>query len=306
MIQAFRFDKATTYSQPVGLAQVMQSELTQALLYYLREVLEDEILARLALLYNQVEDEKTITWEGGERAIRANMVQPDALDLMEDLVTAVRESGSTLQRWTNRFALLRLAFKEANVEIPDSTLLKAVKRQVSRVELQFVKGDVSTFDAWKTAVDSIPIADLPAFDAKLCARVTEALPVLPAAKAKTRLDAVSQAGTRKAACRKCQFRSAYVASSAQGVCKRCANGVPAASAPAGPSQPTKTPTPALAPAAGRDVKDKEPTKAKAPQAQAQGSRVPRERAAKEQGEKQRQTGKWLGGAGCFQFGSEEG
>ena len=45
---------------------------------------------------------------------------------------------------------------EAAVSLPDETLLRAVKWQVTRVELQAVKGEVVNFKNWKAAV-AVPV-----------------------------------------------------------------------------------------------------------------------------------------------------
>ena len=230
---AFTFDADSAFNAPSNAQQRMQADFNAVLMFYLREVLSEDILARVIHLYNSEEEPKLISWSKMLKVIKANQPQQDGIELLVDLMSRKRSSGESLHVWCNRLSLIRLALDTEKVTIPESTWVKLFKRQTSRAE-QSVSREMeakTTFAEVKSVVDAIKVADLPVYDSNLCSAVTSKLPVFPQSsrprheKKEDAVDAGAAARDRRPAktqitCSVCGFVFRADSSPHSGKCRR--------------------------------------------------------------------------------------
>ena len=89
---AFVFDPTKAHATP---ANRIQAEFNAALMFFLREVLSEDILARVIHIYNSEEEPRSITWAQMLKVIKANQPQPDSIELLVDLVSRKRASSES-------------------------------------------------------------------------------------------------------------------------------------------------------------------------------------------------------------------
>ena len=106
---AFTFDADSAFNAPSNAQQRMQADFNAVLMFYLREVLSEDILARVIHLYNSEEEPKLISWSKMLKVIKANQPQQDAIELLVDLMSRKRSSGESLHVWCNRLSLIRVS-----------------------------------------------------------------------------------------------------------------------------------------------------------------------------------------------------
>ena len=136
-------------------------------MFFLRDVLAKDILARVFHLYNASGNAKTITWNSVLKVIKANQPRTCALELITEFTSKKRDSGSNIKSWCTSLSLLRLALIEESVTIPNATYIKVYEDQTTRLEHQHI-ASYTTFDELKGLVDACDTSDLPPFDPRAC------------------------------------------------------------------------------------------------------------------------------------------
>ena len=164
----FVFDSSKAFPDAAKDQEQLQNEMNQVLFFFLRDVLGEDVLARVVDLLNGARKPKEITWDVVLAVIYANQPKANAIELLAEFVTKRRGTGVNIKAWFTTLSLLKLALVEEQVTIPASTYIKAFEQQITRAEDQ-VLADYSNFDELKAAVDAVSLADLPAFDSKFVA-----------------------------------------------------------------------------------------------------------------------------------------
>lgn len=160
---AFKFDPNAAFATPTSDLQQMQADFNSVLMFFLKEVLHEDILSRVIHAFNVSDEPKSITWSQMLAIINIHLVQLGGLALLTDMVCIRRANGESLHAWCNRFALLRIAFSNAKIVLPEAIWIEAIRLQITRPEWLLVRDadQKLTFVDLKEAVDAVKQKDLP-------------------------------------------------------------------------------------------------------------------------------------------------
>ena len=173
-LDSFSFDPDDR-GDPKTLAGQLNRELTAALHYYVRTVLEPGIITRLSTLAAELNTSEldALSWTFVRRLALNHTVKPDKVELLAEFTTARREDGMSISAWTDRYTILRSLL---GADAPSESLcVQQVYKQVSPAEREHIPIK-STWKEWKKAVDDLDISTLPRFLASSVALSTARMP----------------------------------------------------------------------------------------------------------------------------------
>ena len=174
-VDSFSFDPDDRGDPKTPVGQ-LNRELTAALHYYVRIVLEPGIITRLSTLAAELSASEVdaLPWTAVRRLALNHTVKPDKVELLAEFTTTRREDGMSIFAWTDRYTILRsLLGSDAPSE---SLCVHQVYKQVSPAEREHIPIK-STWKEWKTAVADLDISTLPRFLASSVALSTARMPV---------------------------------------------------------------------------------------------------------------------------------
>ena len=151
-VDSFVFNSGEWYTGgDLAPGQLLNNYVTASLRYFLKEVVADDLLARLRAAYLQADHPETMTWVEVVKTL-GTFRAPDPLVLLQYAAENLRKPGMNLVDWVAHNIILRKALATCDISFGEPVWIRLLLARTTNTERNLLDGNVKTVDEFQQEV----------------------------------------------------------------------------------------------------------------------------------------------------------